>query len=83
MTYKVKGFITKIGEVKTTCKGTAVQQIHFQDMDGHILFPSALGKKTQSLTGFLPGDPAELEFYICGSKGAYNNVVINNLTLNL
>ncbi|MEL1243548.1 hypothetical protein AAEO56_04680 [Flavobacterium sp. DGU11] len=80
MNYKIKGIVTAIGEVKTTKLGTAVQQIHFeQEESGKIFYPSALGTKIALLNDILPGDVAELEFHISGSKGTYNNVVIDTL----
>lgn len=80
MSYKIKGIITAIGDIKTTKLGTAVQQLHFeQEASGRIFYPSALGTKIEMLQDFLPGDVAELEFHICGSKGTYNNVIIDNL----
>lgn len=80
MTYKIKGIITAIGEVKTTKLGTAVQQLHFeQEGSGRIFYPSALGTKIELLGDVLPGDVAELEFHISGSKGAFNNVIIDSL----
>lgn len=81
MNFKIKGLITAIGDVKTTKLGTAVQQLHFeQEASGRIFYPSALGTKIELLGDFLPGDVAELEFHIAGSKGKYNNVVIDNIT---
>lgn len=79
MCYKIKGIITAIGEIKTTKLGTAVQQLHFEQETGKIFYPSALGTKIEVLSDFLPGDVAELEFHIAGSKGTYNNVIIDNL----
>lgn len=80
MNYKIKGIITAIGEIKTTKLGTAVQQLHFeQEGSGRIFYPSALGTKIDILQQILPGDVAELEFHISGSKGTYNNVIIDNL----
>jgi hypothetical protein len=81
MIYKIKGIITAIGDVKTTKLGTAVQQLHFeQEGSGRIFYPSALGNKIEMLQDVLPGDVAELEFHISGSKGTYNNVIIDNLS---
>ena len=81
MNYTIKGIITAIGEVKTTKTGVAVQQLHFeQEGAGRIFYPSALGQRIELLNGFLPGDVAELEFHISGSKGTYNNIIIDNLT---
>ena len=77
--YKIKGIITAIGEIKTTKLGTAVQQLHFEQDTGRIFYPSALGTKIELLTDLLPGDVAELEFHISGSKGTYNNVIIDNI----
>ena len=80
MNYKIKGIITAIGEIKTTKLGTAVQQLHFeQEGSGRIFYPSALGTKIELLQDVLPGDVAELEFHISGSKGTYNNVIIDEL----
>ncbi len=80
MNYKVKGIITAVGGVKTTKLGTAVQQIHFeQEGTGRIFYPSALGTKIELFNDILPGDVAEMEFHISGSKGTYNNVVIDSL----
>lgn len=80
MNYKIRGIILAIGEVKTTKLGTAVQQIHFeQEVSGRIFYPSALGTRIELLRDFLPGDVAEVEFHISGSKGTYNNVVIDNI----
>lgn len=80
MNYRIKGIVTAIGEVKTTKLGTAVQQIHFeQEVSGRVFYPSALGTKIELLNDILPGDVAELEFHISGSKGTYNNVVIDSL----
>jgi hypothetical protein len=44
-----------------------------------MFYPSALGTKIDLLQELLPGDVAELEFHISGSKGTYNNVIIDNL----
>lgn len=79
MNYKIKGIITAIGDVKTTKLGTAVQQLHFEQENGRMFYPSALGTKIDLLQELLPGDVAELEFHITGSKGTYNNVIIDNL----
>ncbi len=80
MNYKIKGIITAIGDIKTTKLGTAVQQLHFeQEQSGRLFYPSALGTKIEILNDFLPGDVAEMEFHISGSKGTYNNVIIDNL----
>ncbi|MFP5437467.1 MAG: hypothetical protein ACLGH8_06775 [Bacteroidia bacterium] len=79
MNYKIKGIITAIGDVKTTKLGTAVQQLHFEQENGRMFYPSALGTKIDLLQELLPGDVAELEFHISGSKGTYNNVIIDNL----
>jgi hypothetical protein len=80
MNYKIKGIITAIGEIKTTKLGTAVQQLHLeQEGSGRIFYPSALGCKIDMIQELLPGDIAELEFHISGSKGTYNNVIIDNL----
>jgi hypothetical protein len=79
MNYKIKGIITAIGEIKTTKLGTAVQQLHFEQENGRLFYPSALGTKIEMLQDMLPGDVAELEFHITGSKGTYNNVIIDSL----
>jgi len=79
MNYKIKGIITAIGDIKTTKLGTAVQQLHFEQETGRMFYPSALGTKIDLLSDMLPGDVAELEFHISGSKGTYNNVIIDNL----
>jgi hypothetical protein len=79
MNYKIKGIVTAIGDVKTTKLGTAVQQLHFEQENGRMFYPSALGTKIDLLQELLPGDVAELEFHISGSKGTYNNVIIDNL----
>lgn len=79
MNYKIKGIITAIGDVKTTKLGTAVQQLHFEQENGRMFYPSALGTKIDLLQELFPGDVAELEFHISGSKGTYNNVIIDNL----
>lgn len=80
MQFKAKGIITAICDIKTTKMGTAVQQIHFEAADkGRLFYPSALGTKIEILTEFLPGDCVEIEFHISGSKGTYNNVIIDNL----
>ena len=79
MQFKIKGIVTAIGEVKTTKLGTAVQQLHFEQETGRVIYPSALGTKIDLLSDLLPGDVAELEFHISGSKGTYNNVIIDNL----
>lgn len=79
MNYSIKGIITAIGEVKTTKLGTAVQQLHFEQENGRIFYPSALGTKIELLQDVLPGDVAELQFHISGSKGTYNNVIIDNI----
>ena len=79
MQFKIKGIVTKIGEVKTTKLGTAVQQIHFEQETGRIIYPSALGTKIELLNDILPGDVIELEFHLSGSKGTYNNVIIDNI----
>lgn len=81
MNYTIKGLVTAIGEVKTTKLGTAVQQIHFeQEATGRPFYPSALGTKIELLKDILPGDVCELEFHVSGSKGMYNNIIIDNLT---
>lgn len=77
--YKVKGIVTAIGEIKTTKLGTAVQQLHFEHQPGRVFYPSALGQKIELLKEILPGDHLEIEFHISGSKGTYNNVIIDNL----
>lgn len=79
MQFKTKGIITAVGEVKTTKLGTAVQQLHFEQETGRVIYPSALGTKIELLDDILPGDVAELEFHISGSKGTYNNVIIDNI----
>ncbi|AXG73960.1 hypothetical protein DVK85_06755 [Flavobacterium arcticum] len=79
MQFKAKGIITAVGEVKTTKLGTAVQQVHFEQETGRIIYPSALGTKIELLNDLFPGDVAEIEFHISGSKGTYNNVIIDNL----
>lgn len=79
MNYKIKGIVTAIGEVKTTKLGTAVQQLHFEQETGRVFYPSALGTKIEMLQDVLPGDVAEIEFHIAGSKGTYNNVIIDNI----
>jgi hypothetical protein len=79
MNYKIKGIITAIGEIKSTKLGTAVQQLHFEQENGRLFYPSALGTKIEMLQDMLPGDVAELEFHITGSKGTYNNVIIDSL----
>jgi hypothetical protein len=79
MNYKIKGIITAIGEIKTTKLGTAVQQLHFEQENGRLFYPSALGTKIEMLQDMLPGDVAELEFHITSSKGTYNNVIIDSL----
>ena len=79
MQYKIRGIITAVGDVKTTKQGTAVQQLHFEQEDGKMFYPSALGTKVKLLSDMLPGDVADLEFHISGSKGVYNNVIIDNL----
>lgn len=80
MNYKVKGIITAIGEIETTNLGTALRRLHFeQEFSGRVFYPSALGSRTDLLEGFKRGDYAELEFHISGSKGTYNNVIIDNL----
>lgn len=80
MNYKIKGIITAIGGIRITKSGTAVRQLHFeQEGSGRIFYPSALGGNIQLLSDFLPGDVAELEFHISGSRGTYNNVIIDSL----
>lgn len=80
MTYKIKGIITAIDEIKTTKLGTAVQQLHFeQEGSGRLFYPTALGTRIELLRDLLPGDEAELEFHISGSKGTYNNVIIDSI----
>ncbi len=79
MQFKTKGIITAVGEVKTTKLGTAVQQLHFEQETGRVIYPSALGTKIELLGDLLPGDEVEMEFHISGSKGTYNNVIIDNL----
>jgi hypothetical protein len=79
MNYKIKGIITAVGDVKTTKLGTAVQQLQFEQETGRMFYPSALGTKIELLQDMLPGDVAELEFHICGSKGTYNNVIIDSI----
>lgn len=80
MNFKIKGIIVAIGELKTTKSGVGVRQLHFeQEMNGRIFYPSALGHKTELLDDFYPGDVAEVEFHINGSKGTYNNVIIDSI----
>lgn len=79
MQFKVKGIVTAVSEVKTTKMGTAVQQLHFEQETGRVIYPSALGTNIELLDDILPGDVAELEFHISGSKGTYNNVIIDSL----
>lgn len=79
MQFKIKGIVTAVGEIKTTKLGTAVQQLHFEQETGRVIYPSALGTKIELLGDILPGDVAELDFHISGSKGTYNNVIIDNL----
>ncbi|MBF00622.1 MAG: hypothetical protein CMP77_11690 [Flavobacterium sp.] len=79
MQFKIKGIVTAIGDIKTTKMGTAVQQLHFEQESGRIIYPSALGTKIELLGDILPGDVAEIEFHISGSKGTYNNVIIDDL----
>lgn len=79
MTYKTKGIISAIEEVSTTKLGTAVQKLHFQQDTGGIFYPCALGTKIELFKDLLPGDVVEMEFHISGSKGAYNNIVIDNI----
>ncbi|WP_159799256.1 hypothetical protein [Flavobacterium sp. MK4S-17] len=79
MQFKIKGIVTAVGEIKTTKLGTAVQQLHFEQETGRVIYPSALGTKIELLEDILPGDVAELDFHISGSKGTYNNVIIDNI----
>lgn len=79
MQHKQRGIVVAIGEAKTTNKGTALIQIQFEQENGQIFYPSALGKKTELLAGIMPGDVVELEYHITGSKGLYNNVIIDNV----
>lgn len=79
MQFKVKGIITAIGEIKTTKLGTAVQQLHFEQEGGRAMYPTVLGTKIEILKDFIPNDVAELTFHISGSKGTYNNVIIDEL----
>jgi len=81
MSFKATGIIIEIGDIKATKRGTAVQQIHFEQENGQIIYPSAIGPKVEILENFLPGDVVELEFYINGSKGVYNNVMIEKVSL--
>lgn len=80
MNYKIKGIVLAIGQITTTKLGTAVQQIHMEQEGGRVFYPSALGTKIELLQDILPGDVAEIDFHISGSKGTYNNVIIDNLT---
>ena len=80
MNYKVKGIITAIGDIKTTKLGTAVQIVHVeQDISGRIFYPQCLGTKIELLNDFLPGDIVEIKFHISGSKGQFNNVVVDDM----
>lgn len=79
MNFKVKGIITAISEVKATKLGTAVRQLHLEPENGKIFYPTALGTKVDLLDDLLPGDVAEIEFHISGSKGTYNNVIIDSI----
>lgn len=79
MNYTVKGIVIAIGEIRTTKLGTAVQQICFEQENGRMFYPQCLGTRIELLSDFLPGDVAELEFHISGSKGKFNNVVIDNI----
>lgn len=80
MKYTAKGIINAIKEIKTTTKGFAVKQIDFRQQEGAMIHPSALGNKISLLDGFNEGDEIEMEFHISGSKGLYNNVIIDNVT---
>lgn len=80
MKYTAKGIINAIKEIKTTTKGFAVRQIDFRQTDGHLMHPSALGNNIDLLDGFNEGDEIEMEFHISGSKGLYNNIIIDNVT---
>lgn len=80
MTFKAKGILTAIGEKKTTLTGVAVQNFHFEQENGKVIYPSCLGKKVDLIGGFLPGDVVEVEFFLSGSKGHYNNVIVDNIT---
>jgi len=79
MNYKIKGLVVAVGNITTTKLGTAVQQLHFEQETGRMFYPSALGTKIELLTDVSPGDVCEIEFHISGSKGTYNNVIIDNI----
>lgn len=83
MQVKIKGKVNAIHEVRTTERGTAVQQIDFEQENGRVIFPSLLGKKIELLEDVLPGDEIELEYHITGKISQagkpYNNVIIDNL----
>ncbi len=79
MQYKIRGIVVAVGDTKTTKKGTAVKQLKFEQEDGKLFYPSAVGTKVNLLEDMLPGDVADLEFHISGSKGIYNNVIIDNV----
>lgn len=80
MQIKDKGILISIGDVTTTKTGVAVQQIGFEQENGTIIYPSLLGPKISLASDMLPGDIVEIEYHIKGSKGTYNNVIIDNLT---
>lgn len=78
--YKIKGVVNSVSDITTTKLGTAVQQLDFtQEGGGRQFYPSALGTRIELLKDVLPGDIVEIEFHISGSKGTYNNVIIDNL----
>ena len=79
MQYKIRGIVVAVGDTKTTKKGTAVKQLKFEQEDGKLFYPTAMGTKIDLLNDMLPGDVADLEFHISDSKGIYNNVIIDNM----
>lgn len=81
MRYTAKGIIIAIEDVKTTNTGIAVQKLHFEHEDGGVFYPSALGVKVDLLKELLPGDVSELTFHLSGSKGTYNNVIIDDISI--
>lgn len=79
MYYTSKGTVTALPAVTTTKLGTAVQQIHLEQDNGRMIYPSLLGTKIEIANDILPGDKIEIKFHISGSKGQYNNVIIDDL----
>lgn len=80
MQIKARGIVTAVCDRKTTNSGMFVQQIHFEQENGKPIYPSLLGVNVNLLNEILPGDVIDITFHISGSKGTYNNVIIDELT---